>query len=118
MVCRTLGLVALWVISPGCSGAVDTSAAAEDTCAPGSEATTWDAWGAGFFAGYCRTCHSADTPDRRGAPESLNFDTEAEVRASAGLIQSSVIDEGTMPIGGGVPDVELQRLAQYLGCSP
>lgn len=76
---------------------------------------TWDNWAAGFFGSYCRSCHSADTPDRRGAPVGVDFDTEAEVRGFASAITRS-LDNGTMPIGGGVPEAELERLEDWLAC--
>ena len=81
-----------------------------------SGATTWDTWGAGFFASYCRSCHSASTPDRRGAPLGVDFDTEAQVYALRHDIERSVLTDGTMPRGGGVPDAELERLRTYLAC--
>ncbi len=85
-----------------------------ESCEPGD--TTWDSWGAGFFGSYCRSCHSSSTPDRRGAPEGVDFDTEAQVLANLEGVHRSVLTEGTMPRGGGVPDVELERLRAYLAC--
>lgn len=87
-----------------------------DTCSEAARLTTWSNWGEGFFAGYCRTCHSASTADRRGAPPAVNFDSEAEVAAQLSAIERTVLDEGTMPVGGGVPEAELQRLRAFLAC--
>jgi hypothetical protein len=102
----------------GCgTAAVDSAGpAAEDSCGEAASFTTWDNWGEGFFAGYCRTCHSAATADRRGAPAAVNFDSEAEVEAQLAAIERTVLDDGTMPVGGGVPDVELERLRAFLAC--
>jgi hypothetical protein len=85
-----------------------------DPCA--GSALTWSAWGAGFFAGYCRPCHSVEAPNRYGAPSSSNFDEIDEVRAQAERIRVRVLDEGTMPVGGGVPEDELRQLDEFLDC--
>lgn len=90
----------------------DSDAVACDT-APN---VTWDNWGDGFFATYCRACHSATSPDRRGAPETINFDTEAEVARLLPLVRSVVLDEASMPIGGGVYEDDLTLLDVYLSC--
>ncbi len=94
----------------------DDSQAEADSCSLAASSTTWENWGAGFFAGYCRTCHSSGTADRRGAPEAVNFDSEADALAQLDAVERTVLDDGTMPIGGGVPDVELERLREYLAC--
>ena len=80
-------------------------------------ALTWANWADGFFANYCRACHSLGTPDRYDAPEGVDFDSEAEVRNWAERIRVRVLDEGTMPVGGGVYESDLQRLQEYLSCS-
>lgn len=90
----------------------DSAAAACDT-APG---VTWDNWGDGFFSTYCRACHSANTPDRMGAPESINFDSESEVRTQAALIRDSVLVREAMPVGGGVYEEDLFLLDVLLTC--
>jgi hypothetical protein len=77
---------------------------------------TWNDWGAGFFASYCRPCHSESTPDRYGAPEGLDFDTWDQVRAAQAQIRGAVLDRETMPVGGGVPDIEKDRLDRFLSC--
>lgn len=102
----------------GCAeGEPDSAAPVEEVeCSEAAAATTWDNWGAGFFAGYCRTCHSAATADRRGAPEAVNFDTEAEAVQQLAAVERTVLSDGTMPIGGGVPEVELTRLRAWLEC--
>ena len=79
---------------------------------------TYADWGAGFFANYCRSCHSAESPSRFGAPEGVDFDTQAEIRAQAAGIARTVLEEGSMPVGGGVPEAELAALERYLGCAP
>ncbi len=94
-----------------CEPVVEPDSAA---CDPGD--TTWDSWGAGFFASYCLSCHSASTPDRRGAPVGMDFDSEAQVLTNLDGIERSVLTDVTMPRGGGVPEAELERLRTYIAC--
>lgn len=110
--------------SGGPDSADDTGDAAADSGAPGDPGETWDCtpdptvtWGGfadGFFATYCRSCHSADTPDRRGAPEGVDFDTRAATLAWSGRVRARVLDDGTMPLGGGVIDDDLVLLEGWL----
>lgn len=95
-----------------CAGPVEDSVAACD----GASAVTWEAWGDGFFRTYCRSCHSADTPDRRGAPEGSDFDTLEQVVATTDRIRVRVLDEQTMPVGGGVGQDDLDLLEDFLAC--
>lgn len=90
----------------------DSAVGACDTGPP----LSWESWGHGFFTSYCQPCHSVGAPQRYGAPEGLNFDTEAQVRASAAEIRTSVLDLETMPVGGGVPDEQRALLDQFLRC--
>jgi len=77
----------------------------------------WDGWADGFFATWCRSCHSVHTPDRRGAPEGIDLNTEAEAIALRHRIQARVVDDATMPVGGGVPPDELRILEDWLTCA-
>jgi len=77
---------------------------------------TWAGFASGFFAGRCAACHSEDTPNRFGAPEGIDFDSEAHVEARLEDIQRAVLDNETMPPGGGLLDSEKDRLEQYLAC--
>ena len=109
--------IAWLALASACAPEAVSAAAAEggsDTCA--STAFTWDSWGAGFFASYCRTCHASTTPERYGAPEGVDFDTLEDVRALAGAISITALEEESMPVGGGVPTEELVRLDQFLDC--
>ena len=87
-----------------------------DACDALEYDVTWANFGDGFFANYCRGCHSALTPNRYDAPESINFDTLEEVRALESLIRTTVIDEQSMPVGGGVYDQDLEFLGYFLDC--
>ena len=90
--------------------------ACADTEIEQDSALGWDAWADGFFSTYCRSCHSADTPDRRGAPSGVDFGTQGEVEALRESICRVVLDEETMPVGGGVVEEDRWLLDRYLGC--
>jgi uncharacterized membrane protein len=90
----------------------DTGPSAAARCG----AVSWDAWADGFVATHCRACHSASSPDRHGAPEGVDFDVEDDLLRHGARVRARVLEEGTMPIGGGVPQDELTRLDAYLSC--
>ena len=92
---------------------VDTARPAACADAP---AVTWESWGHGFFLTYCNACHSADTPERSGAPEGVDFDTRAQAVQWKDRVQARVLEEGTMPLGGGVYEDDLQLLEVLLAC--
>jgi len=77
---------------------------------------TWDNWGEDFFTTYCDACHSSRTPDRRGAPEASVFDTEAQVVDQLDRVRVRVLDEQTMPLGGGVFEEDLTLLHRWVAC--
>lgn len=106
-------LLLLWA----CTGAPESDTAAVCLADTDPAAVTWDNWGEDFFTSYCDSCHSARTPDRRGAPESAVFDTEAQVVAQLSRVQARVLDEETMPLGGGVFPDDLILLAAYIKCA-
>jgi len=82
----------------------------------GLPTVTWEGWSDGFFKTWCRACHSAATTDRNGAPEGMDFDTEAQVVENASLVRYSVLDEERMPLGGGLYKEDLYLLEVYLDC--
>lgn len=96
------------VLLLACRGGSDTGAS---DCA-----VTWDGWADGFFATYCQSCHAAESPERNGAPEGSNLESEADIVSWADRIAVRVLEEGTMPIGGGIPADELILLERYLEC--
>lgn len=100
------------IVLAACSG---QSSATTAVCDSAPE-LTWDRWASGFFLSYCQPCHSADTPDRYGAPVGLDFDTERDIATWAGAIRRAVLEEGTMPVGGGVPEEDLAYLELYIDC--
>lgn len=78
---------------------------------------SWDAWGNGFFRTYCTACHSSANADQRGgAPIGIDFDTRAAVKLRAADVRRVVLDNGTMPVGGGVFPDDLLLLEVFLAC--
>lgn len=77
---------------------------------------TWENWAEDFFTTYCDACHSARTPNRHGAPETSTFDTEAEAVAQIARIRARVLEEETMPLGGGVFEEDLILLRRWVDC--
>lgn len=82
--------------------------------APG---VTWDAWGQGFFLTWCTSCHSRAATDRHGAPDGVDFDTWEDVQTWRSAIRTRVLDEATMPVGGGLYDEDRALLDVMLTCS-
>jgi uncharacterized membrane protein len=77
---------------------------------------TYATFGAGFMASWCRSCHGAAQSMRQEAPEAVNFDTLAEVRAQRlRVLQRTSIDR-TMPPAGGPSTAERELLAEWLRC--
>ncbi len=101
-------VLALWILA--CAGAP----AADSGCAT---AVTWDNFADGFFASYCRSCHSATATERHGAPPGLDLDAEGEVRALEGAVRRTVLEAASMPPGGGVVDDDRALLEQWLDCA-
>ncbi len=48
----------------------------------------------------------------------MDFDTAAGVALYREAIERSVVDEATMPWGGGLPSAERAQLQVFLRCSP
>lgn len=97
----------------GCSSKeLDTGSALECTVIDGND-VTWANWGQGFFMTWCQACHSATTNDRHGAPAGTDFDTQADVMAWRERITTRVLEEETMPLGGGLSMEDLELLERY-----
>lgn len=78
---------------------------------------TWDSWGQGFMVESCQACHASTSVDRRGAPESVQFDTrEATLAAADRVLARATGDAPTMPPMGGVLDEDRERLLIWLTC--
>lgn len=113
-----LAVRTLLSLLPACGGprsAADTAAStatcAEDTADP---APDWDTWAEPFFTTWCQPCHAADAPQRYGAPVGTSFDSEDDARTHAAAIQTTVLDNRTMPVGGGLSAQDEARLAAWL----
>lgn len=103
-------LTLLWA----CGGLEDS--AAFGSC-PTERPPTWNTFGHGFVTTYCLACHSEGNTDRRyGAPDGMDFDTEEQVRLYAERLRVRVIEEETMPVGGGVYADDLLVFEHYLNC--
>lgn len=98
-----------------CGTAADQSDTADTGCVT---AVTWQNFAQGFFSSYCQSCHAATTPDRHGAPEGVDFATEAEVRTQAAAVRRTVVTSATMPPGGGLLERDVTLLAEWLECAP
>jgi len=97
---------------PACRGG-----GASDTFAPcGEDELTWSNWADPFFTSWCDQCHSATTPNRFGAPEGVYFDSVSDVRERIESIRTTVLEYGTMPLGGGLSEYELEALDAFLMC--
>ena len=105
----------LWVLLIGCHQPVTFVPDGPDSTAA-CDGPTWEGFGEGFFRTWCRSCHSATTPDRRGAPEALDYDTYEQVVAGAETIRDAVLVRGSMPLGGGVHADDLDQLEAFLDC--
>lgn len=102
----------LLALLAACDGGADSA----DACATVPYEVTWANFGDGFFGSYCRGCHSVATPSRYGAPDAVNFDGIEEVRQWEERIRVTVLEDQSMPIGGGVYDQDLEFLGYFLDC--
>ena len=83
----------------------------------GEQALNYDTFGAGFLSLYCQGCHASDSLDRYGAPENVIFDNVDQALAQVVSIRATTLGESpTMPPGGGVPSLDLERLEVWLDC--
>lgn len=95
---------------------VERAPAPTDTADACAGAPTYAGWAVGFFTTWCRSCHSESAADRREAPEGVDFDSAAQIAEHAARVRARVIDEGTMPVGGGLSGDDLAMLDRYLTC--
>ena len=93
------------------SGHVDSASNCDN-----AQFVEWNYWASGFFTTYCNGCHSVESSNRYGAPDGINFDSEADVQSRSHEIYKSVLINETMPKGGGVEQSELDNLQVYLHC--
>ena len=89
-----------------------------DACATGTH-TSWENTGRPITLAWCVPCHSgALVPDeRQGAPEEVNFDDYEAVVLWADRIRVRATEAMDMPPMGGVPQEDLDALAEWIDCS-
>jgi len=97
------------------NGSSIDSADSSVNCA-GAPTVTWENWGEGFFITWCQACHSAISENRNGAPEGIDFDTADDVRLWTTSIQRTVLEDGTMPMGGGLSEDDRMLLTYLIEC--
>ena len=102
----------LLVLLVACGGKDEAS----DSSAPCDPSVTYESFGRGFVTQHCQTCHASTSPDRRGAPRDVVFDTEDDVWANADAIRVRAIEQGDMPPQGGVSADDLALLDRWLSC--
>ena len=94
-------------------------ASLDDRPCPEDNLLTTENFGGPFILTYCTGCHhsSLGADERAGAPEGMNFDTLAEVRAHAPRIWARAADDNASmpPIGAPAAD-ERARLGEWLAC--
>lgn len=77
----------------------------------------WSNFGEGFLIENCQTCHASTTNDRHDAPDSVVFDTLADVKDQRdAILNAATGDDPYMPPQGGVSDDDRERLQIWLTC--
>ena len=104
------------LVTPGCGSDPDSRDTGSTLCDTVTFDTSWLNTGRPFFRTYCTSCHAEDATERFGAPEGVDFDSEQDVQDYEERIYIRVLDEGTMPLGGGIPEEDLELLEIYLEC--
>jgi uncharacterized membrane protein len=100
------------------AGLTDTSLPTQITC-DRAPALDWTNYAEGFFDKSCNGCHSSQLTGavRSGAPEGVDFDTEAAAIQQADRVRARVLGDQTMPPGGGLTAEELFLLDEWLTCA-
>jgi len=124
---RSIHAVVLPVLLGGaaavsCGGDKADSSAAEGPDCSRKPALTWDNFGKGHVDKHCNGCHSVLIPlnQRQEAPIGVDFNTYADVIEWHDRIIArstlKVLDEPTMPPGGGPSQLEMQMALEWLEC--
>ena len=83
---------------------------------------TWDNFGKPHMDKHCNGCHSVLIPleQRQNAPVGVDFNTYGDVLEWYDRIiarsTKKVLDEPSMPPGGGLSDPELAKVLEWLEC--
>ena len=111
----------IWMMLFACSGtppgdtgqpSVDSGIDETVACDDG-----WNAWAAGFFTTYCTSCHHPESVNRHGAPAGVDFHTQSDTLMWLSRVRARVLASQDMPLGGGVPVADLQRLEEWVDCT-
>ena len=104
-----------------------TSTPSGATCPDNAtDAPTYDNFGREFMENYCTSCHSAQSPDRHGAPADQNYDTEADIKLHAAAIDGEAA-AGPNATNTAMPEIagtvhaaptqaEREMLGKFLAC--
>jgi len=109
-------------VAVSCGGDKSDSAEGQGPDCDRTPALTWDNFGKGHMDKHCNGCHSVLIPEyqRQDAPAGVDFNTYGDVLEWHDRIIArgtrSVLDEPTMPPGGGPSDLELSMLLEWLEC--
>jgi uncharacterized membrane protein len=98
-----------------CNGDKPATTEKPAECATAPE-VTYENWGKGFFLTWCGACHSSTSAERSGAPEGVDFDSLSKIQEWQDRIEARVLEEQSMPLGGGVYEEDLQLLEVFLKC--
>lgn len=64
----------------------------------------------------CTNCHAEDAANRNGAPDGIDFDSEAKIMTRESAIRRRAITAETMPPSGPLSQAQQDDLAAYLDC--
>jgi uncharacterized membrane protein len=93
--------------------AVDTAA---DACAD-APVVTWESAGEALITENCQSCHASTSLERQGAPESVTFDTHAQViERKADILRVTNPETRTMPPSLALSDDDAAQLEIWLSC--
>lgn len=116
VIAAVIGSVAACGGQAGDSATAQASARDTGACAE-APVLTWANFGDGFVTENCQACHASTTPDRRGAPQTVTFDTYEDTMAHRDrILARSGGDDPTMPPQGGVDAAQREKLTLWLTC--
>jgi uncharacterized membrane protein len=111
--------------SRGADAAVPPDAYSTGSVCPPASTLTYESFAAPFFATYCVRCHATSNvtvESRSGAPDDVNFDDAALVRALVRRIDRMAAigplrENRLMPPEGTAPsDEDRRRLGEWIAC--
>jgi len=119
-------LLLMLLLLAGCDGqfpdqALPEQAPVQDDCT--DSVLSWDNTGAPFLLNHCTECHSQHLVGevaRKGAPDTINFNTREQAAALTELILATAIeaqaDRPTMPPLIRLREDEKARMGEWLRC--